>query len=162
VRHTIASVATILDRLSALLLEETLPAQEIKRAYLEMQTLDVTSLRSVLESFEMEQPESIVELMSGSASQDDEIPVVPPPYATSIIGRVGPPHAVRENAPGEFFSPVLRSKSENRPEDGKDPTEAKVNQVAQGPIEGKAQRHREAGRRGWRRASRSSLKLQDA
>jgi hypothetical protein len=165
VRHTIMSVATLLDRFSTLLLEDRFPAQEIKRAYLEVQMLDVSSLKSVLESFEMTQPQSLVELMSGSVSHDEGIPGVPPPYVMSrSSGATGPTvseGAVSQDALEEFFSPVLRSKSENRPVGGNDATEVKENQVAHAGVESKVQHLEDRGRRGRCRASRSSLKLQD-
>jgi hypothetical protein len=167
VRITIASVATLLDQLSTLLLEDKLPTRKIKRAYLDMQVLDASCLKCVLESFEMSQPETIIELLSGSASQDEDmIPGVPSVFSSgafALDGQLPAPDA-NQTALDQFFSPVLRSKSENHPADGKDAAVDLVSLCGRGVEDAKVVRPREGGRhRGSRRdpSKRPSLTLQD-
>jgi hypothetical protein len=172
VRHTIATIAALLDRTSRLLTKgDKLPTQEIKRVYLEMQTLDISALKCVVESFEIDQPESLLVLLSGSASQDDSLFDVPPPMTTNpttTATMVAPPPLVesvaqRQMPPDKFFSPILRSQSGNRPgEDTVSNTLAPKGTAQQGEAKPRA-----AGRRGGvgsRRGNpfrRSTFKLQD-
>jgi hypothetical protein len=175
VRHTIATVATLLDRMARLLTRgDKLPTQEIKRVYLEMQTLDISALKSVVESFEIDQPESLLMLLSGSASQDDSLFDVPPPIMTaSNPTAVAPPPVPesvdqRQSQPDKFFSPILRSQSGNRLGEGS--KEDAVTTATAGKLTGPQREEakpRAAGRRGGgsRRGGnpfrRSTFKLQD-
>jgi hypothetical protein len=171
VRHTIATIAALLDRMSRLLTRtDKLPTQEIKRVYLEMQTLDISALKCVVESFEIDQPESLLMLLSGSASQDDSLFDVPPPMTTNTTTTaVAPPPLVesvaqRQMPQDKFFSPILRSQSGNRP--GEDVVSTSLAPKGAAAQQGEA-KPRAAGRRGGvgsRRGNpfrRSTFKLQD-
>jgi hypothetical protein len=173
VRHTIATIAALLDRMSRLLTRtDKLPTQEIKRVYLEMQTLDISALKCVVESFEIDQPESLLMLLSGSASQDDSLFDVPPPMTTNTTTTaVVPPPLVesvaqRQMPQDKFFSPILRSQSGNRPGEDTVSTSLAPKGAAAQQVEAKP---RAAGRRGGggggsRRGNpfrRSTFKLQD-
>jgi hypothetical protein len=171
VRHTIATIATLLDRMSRLLTRgDKLPTQVIKRAYLEMQTLDISALKCVVESFEIDQPESLLMLLSGSASQDDSLFDVPPPMTTNTTTAttMAPPPLVesvaqRQMPHDKFFSPILRSQSGNRP--GEDTVSTSL--APKGAAQQAEAKPRAAGRRGGvgsRRGNpfrRSTFKLQD-